>query len=516
MRLNLSITRDPQLPKLAWYAEFDPLEGQVQAQVGAFVEVDRAAAPRWLVAGVWDGDFGAGDFHRTEHLFGSGLRLEADGLHVVPAVSSDDRVLYTRDERRWYLSNSLVVLLGRIGGRLDPTVDHRHWGDSVALGVHHYTRQIPLVDPRRPCAWQLMFESLRLTADGPSFHFRDRPHRFTGYADYLGQLEGALAQLWANAGDARRSHPLRAASTISRGYDSTAVTALATKLAPGLDAWTAATSNTRIPHPVQRLMGTELTNDDGSEIARLLGATARHLDLDLSKIPLELEASLWASNQLSPELVFWKLLEDAAARPGPTLLFSGNYGGGLWARHASPEELAGYVKRGPPSGASLAEARLMAGVVELPPAYVFGRSFKAVHAVSESDELKPWQLGNDYDRPIPRRILEDRGVPREAFGFGKRAVAQDFESPRGEALRRLFFDETAWNELEERLYRGVNLGLYFARRGLQFIEAHGARGKMGWASADAKRTLAKVADLQRATFLLCTGLLAAKYAPRAA
>ena len=35
--------------------------------------------------------------------------------------------------------------------------------------------------------------------------------------------------------------------------------------------------------------------------------------------------------------------------------------------------------------------------------------------------MKPWVLGTDYDRPIPRRILEERGVPRAAFGQVKRA-----------------------------------------------------------------------------------------------
>ncbi|GMU63599.1 MAG: hypothetical protein AMXMBFR34_53620 [Myxococcaceae bacterium] len=512
MDLHLSVVRDDALPKLGWYAEIDLSRGEVRAEVGPWVEVDAARDPRWLVAGVWDGDFPAGDFHRAEHLFGSGLRLEKDGLYVVPASTTDERVMCTRDSSRWYVSNSLVVLLGRLGARVDPTQDHRAWGDSVGLGIFHYQRQLPLVSALTPVAWQLVYETLRLTAEGPSFHYRSRPHAFRDFHDYTGQVMGALRATWSNATHPARRHPARAASTISRGYDSATATAFATELVPALEAWTASTSNTRVPGVVQRVLGAELTDDDGATIARTLGATPRHLDLDYKAIPLELEASLWASNQLSPELVFWSLFEDAERHPLPTVLFTGNYGDAIWDCRVRQQQVDGYVSRGAPSGPSLIEARLRSGVVELPVPYVFARSVKAVHAISMSQEMAPWRLGNDYDRPIPRRLLENRGVPRDAFGSSKRAVAQDYESPRGQALRRLFFDESAWTELEERLYRGINLGLYLARRGVDFIEAHGERGKMPWAHTEAKRTLARVADLQRATFTLCTGLLAAKYA----
>jgi hypothetical protein len=39
--------------------------------------------------------------------------------------------------------------------------------------------------------------------------------------------------------------------------------------------------------------------------------------------------------------------------------------------------------------------------------------------VTISEEMGPWRLGNDYDRPIPRRIVEEKGVPRNLFGFAK-------------------------------------------------------------------------------------------------
>jgi hypothetical protein len=46
-------------------------------------------------------------------------------------------------------------------------------------------------------------------------------------------------------------------------------------------------------------------------------------------------------------------------------------------------------------------------------------------ALARAPELAPWSLGGDYDRPIPRRIAETAGVPRDIFGILKLAGAAD-------------------------------------------------------------------------------------------
>jgi hypothetical protein len=40
--------------------------------------------------------------------------------------------------------------------------------------------------------------------------------------------------------------------------------------------------------------------------------------------------------------------------------------------------------------------------------------------------MRGWDVGGDYSRPIPRRIVESAGVPREAFGVSKRVTAVAF------------------------------------------------------------------------------------------
>jgi len=57
--------------------------------------------------------------------------------------------------------------------------------------------------------------------------------------------------------------------------------------------------------------------------------------------------------------------------------------------------------------------------------------------------MAPWRLGNDYDRPIPRRIGEDVGrISRDLFGQQKMATVTEFPSPPvpvGTQLRREYF-----------------------------------------------------------------------------
>jgi hypothetical protein len=42
----------------------------------------------------------------------------------------------------------------------------------------------------------------------------------------------------------------------------------------------------------------------------------------------------------------------------------------------------------------------------------------------------PWDVGGDYSKPIPRRIIEEAGVPRGTFGVSKRATAVVLWNPR--------------------------------------------------------------------------------------
>jgi hypothetical protein len=241
------------------------------------------------------------------------------------------------------------------------------------------------------------------------------------------------------------------------------------------------------------------------------------LDDDLSKVPAEIERWIWGSWQLSPEVIFWRMFADAEAGQALRLWFAGHYGV-EWDTHPNPRSLRGEVPRRMPSGCSLTEARLRYGIIDCSIVYLFSEDCAQVFALTNSRTLDPWRLGNEYDRPLARYLLESRGVARHEFGFGKRAVAQDYDAPQGRELRAEFFAATGWSELSERATRSLNLGIYFARRAVAFAQARGKRMAMMSLGQDAtKNTLKRRGaawDLRRQTFVYCVNALADRLARR--
>jgi hypothetical protein len=79
------------------------------------------------------------------------------------------------------------------------------------------------------------------------------------------------------------------------------------------------------------------------------------------------------------------------------------------------------------------EFRARVGFLFFPVPFVGAVNHPDVHRISNSEEMGPWLLGRgDYDRPIPRRIVEERGIDRDAFGRDKRVVAQAFLPTSGD------------------------------------------------------------------------------------
>jgi len=72
------------------------------------------------------------------------------------------------------------------------------------------------------------------------------------------------------------------------------------------------------------------------------------------------------------------------------------------------------------SGHGIGEYRLRAGFLHLPLCYAGARHGLAIYRITHLAEMAPWKLGRGkYDRPIPRRIAEEAGVPRNNFGHRK-------------------------------------------------------------------------------------------------
>jgi hypothetical protein len=74
-----------------------------------------------------------------------------------------------------------------------------------------------------------------------------------------------------------------------------------------------------------------------------------------------------------------------------------------------------------PFAKSLTEFRLATGFAHVPVPAIGVRFAAPMARLSSDAGLAGYSVGGDYDRPIPRRIVEQAGVPRELFGQRKLA-----------------------------------------------------------------------------------------------
>ncbi len=124
-------------PPLAWLAHC-PRDG---ARCAVFHGSAVEATDDWFCEAVWDGAFAAGDFDRTDVVFGSGGRLRDGRVTFVSSGSTVDRLHSLETSDAAWVSNSLPCLLSMVGGAVDPTYPG-YFPDfkSISRGLSRYAR----------------------------------------------------------------------------------------------------------------------------------------------------------------------------------------------------------------------------------------------------------------------------------------------------------------------------------------------------------------------------------------
>jgi hypothetical protein len=259
-----------------------------------------------------------------------------------------------------------------------------------------------------------MYEGLRVKPDGATADIeRPRETPFESFADYRARLSAALASAMANA------PRFRAVAMISSGYDSASMATLARELGC-LRAVTIP-----VGKPVR---GSDSVRDSGETVGRMLGMQVAAYDRLAYMTRDDLPEAEFLSSGMSAEDVVFSGMEPSLRR---SLLVSGFYGDSMWWSHIPSRPLFWRLEQ---AGASLGEFRLRVGFVHAALAW-FGASERAsVRAITVSNEMRPWVLGMFNDRPIPRRILEEAGIPRGSFADAKRATSASIHSDGPRAL----------------------------------------------------------------------------------
>jgi hypothetical protein len=401
------------LPSLAWLArlDWDGLELSVEHGPGVETHGD------FFFEGAWAGDFAAGRPDETEVVFGTGCVVRATEVSFVSSLATTDYLYYVASGPLT-VSNSLALLLAGDDDSLDPACRrYDAINNTILLGVNDYVRDIPT---RKGGVRRLMYHNLRCTPEDTAEIPKPQPPDFTSFVDYSRYLTDSYDQLVVNARDKRRRPPLRIYTTQSRGYDTTAVNAIARNHpVDGVFTVTRGKGDRGKPDP----------DDDGTELAVALGIGPvipinRHAYADGFADEIYYHASMHEC----PDANLKQIVDHIR---GPALLLTGTLGE-MWYTYACgyadrPETLHDGLARWDLGTHGLTEVRLRAGYVQAAIPYIGARKREQIVRITESDEMNPWRIGSRYDRPIPRRLGEEAGAPRPSFGQVK--IGSVVESP---------------------------------------------------------------------------------------
>ena len=395
----------PTLPPLAWCARIEHGNAIVTVLHGGSVETRSRA----FVEGAWNADFAALDLTGATVAAGTGGVAERDRVRFSASTDTCSPLFTIAKAASTYVSNSPAFVMAVAGEAPDDMYPFYPY-DLLRIyrqGLRCSRGQVALCSG----AGLGVHFSIIVSVDAQGRVAFDR-HPLceapTDYNSYKAQLLDAVSKVVENAKDPLRTRSYRPLASLSTGYDSSASAAL-TKFAGCTESITFTDSRRNAA-----------SSDSGAENARLLDMSCRvfgrwhYRDLDGLA---EAEFGYVAIASMMPLAVIGEEL-------GGRLFIVGDSGGSIWdpQRAWACDELSRPWMRYT-LGLSSIEFRLRIGYIAFAPPGIAARHNRRIHAIAVSDEMRPWSVGGDYDRPLPRRIAEEAGLPRASFGMVKLASA---------------------------------------------------------------------------------------------
>lgn len=401
MAIALDYKAMPEWPVLSWLAVCERGSDRVLVRHGRDVET----RPAWFCEAVWDGPYIEADFDRTDLIYGSGARCRGGQIAFVSSGAMTDRLQYLEQDALILVSNSLACLLAVSGS--SPDSEFRGYIDlfsSIRRGFKRCDRAVPL---EAGAAQLVYFQNLewdgRVLREVPKvIPSRD----FSDYGQYIAFLNSSLQRLGANLSSLDRAFPYDWQGSLSRGYDSPTVVALAK------DVGLRSVLSFHESRPGVR--------DDGGPIAEALG-----LELKLLDRPAWKRDGVWEPLFLSADGQGKEIMLSAAGAQLRRRVFVTGFGGDyVWS--LNPKSVTPELARDGYAGLSLTEFRLHCGFINFPLPYMGMTQIADLCRISQSPEMRPWDIGGGYSRPICRRVLEERGVSRDLFGTDKTGASIRF------------------------------------------------------------------------------------------
>ncbi|MGD0521125.1 MAG: hypothetical protein ABSA48_07695 [Terracidiphilus sp.] len=386
----------PSLPPMAWLYRMG-YQSRPELIHGRSVEL----LPDGFFEGCFSGKWLTGDFANCPDVFGSGLKIDG-GVHHFAAPSHTLEGIFTLSRGgELAVSNSLCFLLEFHGATLPVDLSYGSRFASAALGIDAYEKHLASTNAGN-ISW-ILFDNLRVAEDLTAAHAR-KPNGapFTDYNSYVRYLKETVGSALANASDPGRSVKFSPLTTCSSGYDSSAVSAIASQLG----------CRTAITLKTSR----DGADDSGLPVGQALGLEVIEAERTQRVDSFEDVAEFLASGMGGEDYCYRDFSHFLDGRA----LMTAFYGDHHWDMESKPNEI---VSRLDLCGGSLQEFRLQRNFIHIPVPIIGTRRHSQIFAISRMEEMKPYTLNNDYDRPIPRRIVEESGVQRELFGQEKKAAS---------------------------------------------------------------------------------------------
>lgn len=339
--------------------------------------------------GAWDGPF---EEPPSTHaaVFGTGALCRRDTVTVYTSIYKKHGVLLVRGRRHLVVSNSLPLLLAVTCQRLtDSHIYSWHYHAAMSLGWRAIVKGLSDFPLSRGTFSLRTHCRLRVTPGGIGLakHLGPRIPRDVSFRQYEEGLRACVARTLDNARSrARQRASASAIATVSSGYDSTAVAALASRV--GCNE------------------GVTIDGGDGDcglAIGEALGLRMQSVQKtsSLDQTGLATVLAMPGNTGHTPWLALAPWFRNK-------VVLTGWYGDTAWRlTHACAfrQEFASVV-----GNAGLPEARLWLDATFVPVIAAGDIDQHHLVALSLGDDMAPFRTMTSYDRPIPRRIATEAGV----------------------------------------------------------------------------------------------------------
>jgi hypothetical protein len=427
--VNFNFIKLDNLPKLSWAAQVNKNAETIDVYCGPWIETDGHC----FVEGAWNSPFEDKDFEKATVFMGSGGKALRQKAVFSAATHTLERLFAIRQDGSICISNSLSFALSLSKSELNPGyIAYQADYDSITLGFKKAVKSFPLKGGRKIttyCHCNIEVDDELNIIIIPKQPVRD----FPDFTDYMTFLCSTLREIAQNSLSKHRSRQYSLLATASSGYDSSCVAAIAREVGCSEVLTIRNARGPKVQYFGRYRYDRYYREDSGEAIAGKLGyknIIVRDSRDNLEEETHMLEAESSASGNLcyDPTVIFE---DDIRQR----VVLTGHHGDVVWAMEKG--KVSSDLKWGGLSGASLYESRLRIGFIHAPVPYMGACSIGTINKISYSDEMRPWVLNSGYNRPIPRRVLEERGVPRDAFGQKKNAIQVVFIGSKNNTLSKM-------------------------------------------------------------------------------